>query len=217
MTSPDPKATTVARRGLMFVLSSPSGAGKTTLSKRLLATDPGLTMSVSVTTRPPRPNEVDGRDYFFVSKSEYQRMVKAGELLEHAHVLGNDYGTPRGPVEKALKEGRDVLFDIDWQGAQQLEASARDDLVKVFVLPPTLEELERRLRTRAQDSEDVIAGRMARAIDEMSHWAEYDYVIINTNIDASELRLMAILEGERCRRTRQTGLGDFVRNMREDG
>lgn len=217
MTSPDPKATTVARRGLMFVLSSPSGAGKTTLSKRLLATDPGLTMSVSVTTRPPRPNEVDGRDYFFVSKSEYQRMVKAGELLEHAHVLGNDYGTPRGPVEKALKEGRDVLFDIDWQGAQQLEASARDDLVKVFVLPPTLEELERRLRTRAQDSEDVIAGRMARALDEMSHWAEYDYVIINTNIDASELRLMAILEGERCRRTRQTGLGDFVRNMREDG
>lgn len=216
MTSP-PNATKIARRGLMFVLSSPSGAGKTTLSKRLLAADPGLTMSVSVTTRPPRPNEVEGRDYFFVSKSEYQHMVKAGELLEHAHVLGNDYGTPRGPVEKALSAGRDVLFDIDWQGAQQLEASARDDLVKVFVLPPSLAELERRLRTRAQDTAAVIAGRMARALDEMSHWAEYDYVIINTDIDVSERRLMAILEGERCRRTRQTGLGDFVRSMREDG
>lgn len=209
-------APSVARRGLMFVLSSPSGAGKTTLAKRLLAADSRLTMSVSVTTRAPRPNEADGRDYYFVSRDEYQRMVKAGELLEHAHVLGNDYGTPRKPVEKALSEGRDVLFDIDWQGAQQLEAAARDDLVKVFVLPPSLGELERRLHTRAQDSADVIAGRMARALDEMSHWAEYDYVVINENIDRSEQEVAAILKAERARRKRLTGLGDFVRTMRED-
>ncbi len=206
----------VARRGLMLVLSSPSGAGKTTLAKRLLAADPQLTMSVSVTTRAPRPNEVEGRDYYFVSKQEYQRMVKGGELLEHAHVLGNDYGTPRAPVEKALNAGRDVLFDIDWQGAQQLEASARDDLVRVFVLPPSLVELERRLHTRAQDSDDVIAGRMARALDEMSHWAEYDYVVVNQDIDMSQRQITAILEAERARRIRQTGLGDFVRKMREE-
>ena len=198
------------------MLSSPSGAGKTTLAKRLLAADNRLTMSVSITTRAPRPNEAEGRDYYFVSKDEYQRMVKAGELLEHAHVLGNDYGTPRKPVEKALSEGRDVLFDIDWQGAQQLEAAARDDLVKVFVLPPSLGELERRLHTRAQDSAAVIAGRMARALDEMSHWAEYDYVVVNEDIDSSERQVAAILQAERARRKRLTGLGDFVRTMRED-
>ena len=203
-----------ARRGLMFVMSSPSGAGKTTLSRRLLAEDDDITMSVSATTRPPRPGEREGEDYFFVSPSRFQQMVTDGELLEWATVFGNRYGTPRAPVEAALSAGRDVLFDIDWQGTQQLQQTdAASDLVRVFILPPHLAELERRLRARATDEADVISHRMARARDEISHWGEYDYILINDDAETCLAELRAILTGERLRRKRQLGLAGFVRTM----
>ncbi|MCW5772228.1 MAG: guanylate kinase [Rhodospirillaceae bacterium] len=208
----------IHRRGLMLVLSSPSGAGKTTISRKLLELERGrLSMSVSVTTRRPRPGEVDGKDYFFIDPPRFHAMVANGELMEHASVFGNHYGTPRAAVEESLAAGRDVLFDIDWQGTQQLRESAGEDLVSIFVLPPDVGELERRLRERAQDAEDVVRGRMAKAADEMSHWAEYDYIVINREIAASVAEVYAILVAERLKRARQVGLGDFVRElMRRD-
>jgi guanylate kinase len=199
----------------MLVLSSPSGAGKTTLAGRLLEADSGIEMSVSVTTRKPRPGEVEGRDYYFVSESEFRRMRDAGELLEWARVFDNYYGTPRSPVERALAGGRDVLFDIDWQGAQQLNEKAAQDLVRVFILPPSGEVLEQRLRSRAQDAPDSVARRMADAAAEISHWAEYDYVIVNADLEASVAGLRAILAAERLRRERLLGLSDFVREMQK--
>jgi guanylate kinase len=211
----DPKAG-VPRRGLMFVLSSPSGAGKTTLSRRLLAEDPFVELSVSVTTRAQRPGEVDGRDYHFIDRKQFDRMVEQGELLEWAEVFGNYYGTPRKPVQRALEAGRDVLFDIDWQGTQQLREKADRDLVSVFVLPPSIPDLERRLKSRAQDSDDVIHARMAKAADEMSHWAEYDYVVINHDLDRAFAEICAILSAERLKRERQTGLSAFVRKLQSE-
>jgi guanylate kinase len=206
----------IARRGLMLVLSSPSGAGKTTLSRLLLNADKSVELSVSVTTRPRRAGEKHGRDYRFIQKSQFQKMRANGELLESAEVFGNFYGTPRAPVEKALAAGRDVLFDIDWQGTQQLRDNdkVKTDVATVFVLPPSSADLEKRLRTRAQDSDGVIASRMAKAADEMSHWAEYDYVIINKDIDQAYTEVRAILAAERLKRTRQTGLSDFVSDLR---
>ena len=206
--------TDIKRRGLMLVLSSPSGAGKTTISRRLLDTDGNLSLSVSATTRPPRPGEVDGQDYFFVAQDRFDAMVSAGELLEHALVFGNRYGTPRAPVEQALEGGRDVLFDIDWQGTQQVREAAREDLVSVFILPPSTAELERRLHSRAQDSEEVVRARMAKAADEMSHWAEYDYIIINDDLENSVEQVEAILTAERLRRERRIGLRAFVETLR---
>ena len=203
------------RRGLMLVLSSPSGAGKTTISRGLLEREVNLTMSVSVTTRPKRPGEVAGEDYNFVDPAEFNLMVNRQELLEYAQVFGNYYGTLRAPVEKTLAAGRDTLFDIDWQGTQQLAQSARDDLVSIFILPPSTAELERRLRSRAQDSDEVVAKRMARAADEMSHWAEYDYVLVNRDVDESVDAVCAILTAERLRRERQVELPDFVKALRE--
>jgi guanylate kinase len=205
----------IHRRGVMLVLSSPSGAGKTTISRLLLQRDPRLAMSVSLTTRPKRPGEVEGVDYYFVDAEGFGRSVEQGELLEHARVFGNSYGTPRGPVEQALSEGRDVLFDIDWQGTQQLRQNARDDLVSIFILPPSTPELERRLHSRAQDSHAVVAGRMARAAEEMSHWPEYDYIVINHDPEESVRQVHAILVAERLRRERQVGLAEFVRRLRE--
>ncbi|HWM46826.1 MAG TPA: guanylate kinase [Xanthobacteraceae bacterium] len=202
----------VARRGLMLVLSSPSGAGKTTLSRRLLA-EKQAELSVSVTTRPQRPGEIDGQHYHFIDKRRFEEMVRQSELLEWATVFGNSYGTPRAPVEAALEAGRDMLFDLDWQGTQQLREKARDDLVSVFVLPPSIPELERRLRSRAQDPDPVIRARMAKAGDEMSHWAEYDYVVINEDIEQSAAQVRAILAAERLRRERQIGLTEFVRGL----
>jgi guanylate kinase len=198
------------RRGLMLVLSSPSGAGKTTLSRRLLQSDPGIVMSVSATTRAPRPNEVEGSDYFFVSEEQFKARIAADDFLEHALVFDNHYGTPRSAVMQALAGGRDVLFDIDWQGTQQLRQQARDDVVSIFVLPPSKEELERRLRLRAQDSEDVVARRMAKANDEISHWAEYDYIIVNDDASRAQAQLESILAAERLRRIRQVGIPAFV-------
>lgn len=203
----------VARRGLMLVLSSPSGAGKTTLSRRLLDADPGVELSVSVTTRKQRPGEVEGRDYHFIDAARFEAMIKRGELLEWAHVFGHRYGTPRAPVEAALVRGHDVLFDIDWQGTQQLREKADRDLVSIFVLPPSMPDLEQRLRRRAQDSDDVIHARMATASEEMSHWAEYDYVVINTDVDRAFREVHTILAAERLKRERQTGLSDFVRRL----
>ncbi len=200
----------ITRRGLMLVLSSPSGAGKTAISRRILASDDRIAMSISVTTRPRRPGETDGVDYIFVDEAAFQRMVAEDAFLEHAVVFGNRYGTPRAPVEAALAQGRDILFDVDWQGAQKLAETARDDLVSVFILPPSTEELERRLRARARDPEEVVAQRMARAADEMSHWPEYDYIIVNETLDESVENVRAILRAERLRRTRQIGLADFV-------
>jgi guanylate kinase len=206
----------VARRGLMLVLSSPSGAGKTTLSRRLLEADLGVDLSISVTTRKQRPGEIDGRDYHFIDAASFETMVEKGELLEWAQVFGHRYGTPRAPVEAALVRGRDVLFDIDWQGTQQLREKAARDLVSIFVLPPSIPDLERRLRSRAQDSDEVIHARMAKAADEMSHWAEYDYVVINTDIDHAFTEVQSILAAERLKRERQTGLSDFVRRLQAD-
>jgi guanylate kinase len=199
----------------MLVLSSPSGAGKTTISRLLLEREPDLAMSVSVTTRPPRPGERDGIDYHFIDEADFAGRVARRELLEHATVFGNRYGTPRAPVERALAQGRDVLFDIDWQGTQQLVESARDDLVSVFILPPSTRALEERLTQRAQDSRAEVERRMAKAADEMSHWAEYDYVLINHEIDESVRRVQAILAAERLRRARQIGLHEFVTALRE--
>ena len=203
----------IARRGLMLVLSSPSGAGKTTLSRKLLEVDPGVELSVSVTTRKQRPGEIDGRDYHFIDAARFDAMVKGGELLEWAQVFGHRYGTPRAPVEVALANGHDVLFDIDWQGTQQLREKADHDLVSIFVLPPSMADLERRLRRRAQDPDEVIRARMATAADEMSHWAEYDYVVINTDVDRAFREVQTILAAEHLKRERQTGLSDFVRRL----
>jgi guanylate kinase len=203
----------VARRGLMFVLSSPSGAGKTTLTRMLLRDDHRVNLSISVTTRPKRRGEVNGRDYHFIDRSRFDAMVRDGELLEWAEVFGHHYGTPRQPVDEALRAGRDVLFDIDWQGTQQLREKARDDLVSVFILPPTAMELERRLKTRAQDSRAVIVSRMAKAAGEMSHWPEYDYVIVNRDKAEAFAEVKAILAAERLKRERQIGLSDFVRAL----
>jgi guanylate kinase len=209
-----PKAlTAIPRRGLLFVMSSPSGAGKTTLSRRLLAADSNISMSVSVTTRKPRPGEVDGKDYHFINKDAFDNMVAAGELLEWASVFGNLYGTPRRPVEAALAAGRDVLFDIDWQGTQQLAQAMKDDLVRLFILPPTPDSLRDRLIKRAQDSSAVIAKRMAEAAHEISHWPEYDYVVVNDDLDTAHKQVIAILTAERLRRRRQLGLAEFVRQL----
>ena len=197
----------------MLILSSPSGAGKSTLSRALLKNDSGIAMSVSATTRPMRPGEVEGEDYIFMDQEKFDAMAEGGEFLEHATVFENSYGTPKGPVEAALREGRDVLFDVDWQGTQQLARNAGKDLVSVFILPPSVEELERRLHTRAQDSDEVVRRRMAKATSEMSHWAEYDYIIVNEDVGISVARLEAILAAERLKRDRQPGLVDFVRDM----
>jgi guanylate kinase len=207
----------IKRRGLMLVLSSPSGAGKTTISRVLLASDQNLTLSISATTRPKRPGERDGEDYFFVTPEKFEAMAAAGAFLEHAKVFGHRYGTPRAMVAAALEAGRDVLFDIDWQGTQQLAEQARDDLVSVFILPPSTAELERRLRARAQDPEEVVQSRMAKAADEMSHWAEYDYVIVNRDRDESLSQATQILAAERLKRERQIGLRDFVEDLRGGG
>ena len=213
--SADPKDA-VARRGLMLVLSSPSGAGKTTLSRRLLAEDRAVELSISVTTRAQRPGEIDGRDYHFIDRRRFDTMIEKGELLEWAEVFGNCYGTPRRPVQRALEAGRDILFDIDWQGTQQLREKADRDLVSVFVLPPSIPDLERRLKSRAQDNDEVIRGRMAKAADEMSHWAEYDYVVINRDIERAFAEVRVILSAERLKRERQTGLSAFVRRLQAE-
>jgi guanylate kinase len=203
----------IKRRGLMLVLSSPSGAGKTTLSRKLLESDSAITMSVSATTRAKRPNEVEARDYFFLSPQQFEASARVDEFLEHATVFEHRYGTPRKPVQEALGAGRDVLFDIDWQGTQQLKERARDDLVSIFILPPSHDELERRLKTRAQDSDDVVAKRMAEAAGEISHWPEYDYVIVNRDLDRALAQVKSILEAERARRTRLLGVGEFVAKL----
>ena len=207
----------IIRRGLMLVLSSPSGAGKTTISRELMQRDGNLEMSVSVTTRPPRPGEVDGKDYTFIDEETFRRMSDGGELLEHAKVFDNYYGTPRQRVETALGEGRDILFDVDWQGAQQLRHNARDDLASVFILPPSTQELEKRLHTRAQDSAEVVRRRMAKATAEMSHWAEYDYIVVNRDVEESVAAVEAVLAAERLRRERQLGLTDFVADLGGEG
>ncbi|EAQ27920.1 guanylate kinase [Erythrobacter sp. NAP1] len=203
----------LARRGLLFILSSPSGAGKTTLSRMLLAKDPEIRLSISATTRPPRPGEEDGVHYHFVSDAEFDRMVEEDDFYEWAHVFGHRYGTPKGHIREGLKQGQDYLFDIDWQGTQQLKQKDDQDVVTVFVLPPSLDELRRRLEARAQDTDEVIDARMERARAEISHWAEYDYVVINDNVDECFARVCEVLDAERMRRTRQTGLIPFVREL----
>ena len=205
----------VERRGLMLVLSSPSGAGKTTLSRRLMARDRNLVMSVSVTTRPPRPGERDGSDYFFLSPEEFDDLLAKDGLLEWAEVFGNRYGTPRKAVEDALSQGRDMLFDIDWQGTQQLAGKMASDLVRIFILPPTAEDLRQRLIERAEDSSAEIAKRMAEASSEISHWAEYDYVLINDDLERCDRAISSILHAERLRQTRRVGLSDFVRGLQD--
>jgi guanylate kinase len=204
----------IERRGFLLVLSSPSGAGKTTIARQLVAGDPGLSLSVSVTTRPRRPGEVDGRDYQFIDRARFDELLAHGELLEHATVFGNSYGTPRRPIEEALAHGRDIVADLDFQGTQQLAARLRDDLVAVFVLPPSLAALEQRLRARAQDADPVVIGRMAQSAEEISHWPEYDYVIINIAVAQSVAQVAAIVGAERLRRTRQIGLEAFVGRLR---
>lgn len=202
------------RRGLLIILSSPSGAGKSTLARRLRAWDPSISFSVSATTRSPRSGEVDGRDYVFMGAAEFKRVVAEGGMLEHAHVFGNFYGSPAEPVREAAEAGRDVLFDIDWQGAQQIKNSAmRDGVLSIFILPPSIAELRRRLVMRGQDEENVIAKRMIRSWDEISHWDGYDYVLINDDLDATEERLRSIVTAERLRRTRRPGLVEHVRRL----
>ena len=201
------------RRGIMIVLSSPSGAGKTTLTRRLLADNTDMVMSVSATTRAPRPGEVDGQDYYLIDKPRFSAMIDADDFLEHARVFDNYYGTPSGPVFDALEQGRDVLFDIDWQGAQQLTQAASDDLVKIFILPPSLRELEKRLRSRAQDSDDIIAKRMSKSEAEISHWAEYDYVIVNDDVEDALRKLQTIVDSERLKRRRQPWISGFVKGL----
>lgn len=205
------------RRGIMVVLSSPSGAGKTTLTRKLLRENPDMAMSVSATTRQPRPGEKDGEDYYFISKNKFTDMVDDDEFLEYAKVFDNFYGTPRAPVEQALGDGRDVVFDIDWQGAQQLTQAAADDLVKIFILPPNMVELEKRLHARAQDSDEVIAKRMSKSENEISHWPEYDYVIVNEDVDVAMDELRTIVAAERMRRRRQPWLGGFVKSLTSGG
>jgi guanylate kinase len=202
------------RRGLMLVMSSPSGAGKTSISRRTLELEPELTLSISVTTRPQRPGETDGVHYHFIDTPSFARMAEGGELLEHANVYGNNYGTPRRAVEEALSQGRDVLFDIDWQGAQQLREAAGDDTVGVFILPPSLEELSNRLRTRAQDDDNTVRFRLAQVASDVTHWAEYDYVLINSDFEQSVAAVRSILAAERLRRKRQPGLTEFVSRFR---
>jgi guanylate kinase len=210
-------ARTGARKGLLLILSSPSGAGKTTLARMLMDWDRTMRFSVSATTRAPRPGEVEGREYHFRSREGFMAMVAGGEMLEHAEVFGNLYGSPKAPVETAMAEGRDTLFDIDWQGGQQIRSSALGrDVVSVFVLPPSMAELDRRLRARGQDSDGVIAGRMAKSRDEISHWAEYDYVLVNADLDSTFNALRTILEAERERRDRQPWLADFVRGLNRE-
>jgi guanylate kinase len=204
----------ITRRGLLLVLSSPSGAGKTSITRLLVERDRALDISVSVTTRAPRAGEIDGKHYRFIDSAEFERMVAASELLEHATVFGHRYGTPRAPVEATLAGGRDIVSDIDWQGTQQLQESVRSDLVSVFVLPPSMTALEERLKRRAQDSAEVVRQRMAKSADEMSHWAEYDYVVVNRNIEDSVAHVQAILIAERLKRERQIGLADFVNRLR---
>ena len=205
------------RSGLLIIISSPSGAGKSTLARRLMEWDPALRFSVSATTRSPRPGEVEGQHYYFMDRTAFDRMVAEGEMLEHAEVFGNCYGTPRAPVELAMAEGRDTIFDVDWQGGQQIRASDLGaQVVSIFILPPSLPELERRLRARNQDSDEVIARRMLKSRDEISHWAEYDYVLVNDDIEATETDLRAILTAERLRRDRRPALGTFVRKLMEE-
>ena len=206
---------TIKRRGLMLVLSSPSGAGKSTISRALLENDDRLSMSVSATTRKPRPGEVEGRDYFFMEPVDFNLLVNKDQLLEHAKVFDNYYGTPSKPVEEALTAGKDILFDIDWQGTQQLAQKAGDDLVSIFILPPSTKSLEMRLKTRAQDSDEVVARRMSKASEEISHWAEYDYVVVNDDLERCISEVKAILKAERVRRIRRTGLLQFVDALRE--
>ena len=205
------------RRGLLLILSSPSGAGKSTLSRMLMDWDPTMRFSVSATTRKPRPGEEDGREYYFRSRGEFEALVAQGDMLEHAEVFGNFYGSPRAPVEAAMAEGRDTLFDIDWQGGQQIRNSALGrDVVSVFILPPSIAELDRRLRSRGQDSDEVIRGRMAKSQAEISHWAEYDYVLVNDDLDETFARLLTVLQAERMRRDRQPGMADFVRGLNRE-
>ena len=206
----------MTRRGLLLILSSPSGAGKSTLSRMLMAWDPTMRFSISATTRKPRPGEQDGREYYFRSREDFQAMVAQGEMLEHAEVFGNFYGSPRGPVETAMQAGTDTVFDIDWQGGQQVKQAMSSNVVSIFILPPSIAELERRLRSRGQDSDEVIAGRMAKSEAEISHWAEYDYVLINNDLDQAEADLITILKAERMRRDRQPGLSDFVRGLNKE-
>jgi guanylate kinase len=213
--SSDAEAPSIQRRGLMLVLSSPSGAGKTTLSRQLLENDPHIELSVSCTTRAKRPGEREGVDYTFIDTPTFRSMIERGDFLEHARVFDHYYGTPRAPVEQALLAGRDMLFDIDWQGTQQLKEKARADLVTVFILPPSTRDLEKRLITRAQDAPDIVARRMAKAADEMSHWPEYDYAVINRDIATSLIQLKSILTAERLKRERQYGLAEFVKALRE--
>ncbi|HXQ52807.1 MAG TPA: guanylate kinase [Stellaceae bacterium] len=204
----------ITRRGILLVLSSPSGAGKSTITRALIAADPSLAMSVSVTTRPPRAGEIDGKHYHFISASRFEAMVATGELLEHATVFGHSYGTPRAPVMAALEAGGDIVSDVDWQGTQQLKETVRQDLVSVFILPPTHAALEERLRRRAQDSDAVVAARMAKSSDDMSHWPEYDYVILNDDLADSVRQMQSIVVAERVRRERQVGLAEFVNRLR---
>lgn len=205
------------RRGLLLILSSPSGAGKSTLARKLMQWDPSIRFSISATTRSPRPGEEDGREYYFRTRQDFETMVETGDMLEHAEVFGNFYGSPKAPVELAMKQGRDTLFDIDWQGGQQIRNSSLGrDVVSIFILPPSMDELESRLLGRAQDSDEVIAGRMAKSRDEISHWAEYDYVITNHSIDTAFLELTTILQAERLRRDRQPDLSDFVRTLNRE-
>jgi guanylate kinase len=206
----------IGRRGMLLILSSPSGAGKTTLARRLLAADPSLRMSVSTTTRPPRPGEADGTDYFFVDKAEFERRKQGGELLEWAEVFGASYGTPKAHVLELIEAGTDVLFDIDWQGARSLKRQLPTDVVRVFILPPDSKALEQRLRGRKQDSEAVMARRLKAAANEISHWSEYDYVLVNADLEATLANLVGILAAERLKRTRQTGLSDFVAKILAD-
>ena len=207
----------MTRKGLLLILSSPSGAGKTTLTRRLMDWDKSIRFSISATTRPPRPGEQDGREYYFTSRTEFEAKVAEGQMLEHAEVFGNLYGSPRAPVEAAMADGRDTVFDIDWQGGQQIRNSGLGrDVVSVFVLPPSIAELDQRLRCRGQDSAAVMAGRMAKSRDEISHWAEYDYVIVNTELDAAFAELVTILQAERLRRDRQPGLANFVRGLNRE-
>jgi guanylate kinase len=207
---------TMTRRGLLLILSSPSGAGKSTLSRKLMAWDSDLRFSVSATTRCPRSGEIDGREYYFRSRADFDSLVQDGDMLEHAEVFGNFYGSPRGPVEAAMAQGRDTLFDIDWQGGQQIKQAMRGDVVSIFILPPSIAELESRLRGRAQDSEEVIAQRMAKSQSEISHWMEYDYVIVNRDLDTAFGELVTILQAERLRRDRQPHLADFVRGLNQE-